>query len=195
MWKVAKLTPISKGNGSRDDKNNYSPISVLPILSKVFDKHHGLESRSFEPAYRSAVSPLNSGLHVKSNMVGRKRSLAVDYVQLNSLSSVVLFETGREKRKTGQFQLVSRKYRKAEINFRSNLTKFLCQSYTRMNQNHKQKGKVRFRRNSLNFRRQVQHKLHFKGGVLQITCRESILISFISNTEYFPLSDRQLIGI
>ena len=39
VWKSAKVTPIYKGQGRRDDKNNYRPISVLPSLSKVFVKH------------------------------------------------------------------------------------------------------------------------------------------------------------
>ena len=38
-WKIAKVTPVFKGNGSRNEKNNYRPISVLPILSKVLEKH------------------------------------------------------------------------------------------------------------------------------------------------------------
>ena len=38
-WKVAKGTPVFKGNGSRNDTNNYRPISVLPILSKILEKH------------------------------------------------------------------------------------------------------------------------------------------------------------
>lgn len=38
-WKVAKVTPVYKGNGNRNDKNNYRPIYVLPILSKVLEKH------------------------------------------------------------------------------------------------------------------------------------------------------------
>ena len=38
-WKTAKVTPIYKGRGSKDDKNNYRPISVLPLLSKIFEKH------------------------------------------------------------------------------------------------------------------------------------------------------------
>ena len=33
------MTPIFKGQGSKDEKCNYRPISVLPILSKVFEKH------------------------------------------------------------------------------------------------------------------------------------------------------------
>ena len=38
-WKVGKVTPIYKGQGNRDDKNNYRPIAVLPILSKLLEKH------------------------------------------------------------------------------------------------------------------------------------------------------------
>ena len=37
-WKIAKVTPLHKG-GARNDINNYRPISVLPILSKIFQKH------------------------------------------------------------------------------------------------------------------------------------------------------------
>ena len=33
------MTPIYKGQGNRDDKNNYRPITVLPILSKLLEKH------------------------------------------------------------------------------------------------------------------------------------------------------------
>ncbi|KAL9978815.1 hypothetical protein ACROYT_G016381 [Oculina patagonica] len=38
-WKVARVTPVFKGNGNRNDKNNYRPISVLPVLSKLLEKH------------------------------------------------------------------------------------------------------------------------------------------------------------
>ena len=38
-WKIAKVTPVFKGQGSKDDKENYRPISVLPILSKTFEKY------------------------------------------------------------------------------------------------------------------------------------------------------------
>ena len=36
-WKVAKVTPIFK-KGANSDLNNYRPTSVLPILSKIFEK-------------------------------------------------------------------------------------------------------------------------------------------------------------
>ena len=35
--KLAKATPVFK-NGSRQDKDNYRPISVLPIFSNIFEK-------------------------------------------------------------------------------------------------------------------------------------------------------------
>ncbi|PFX27765.1 putative RNA-directed DNA polymerase from transposon X-element [Stylophora pistillata] len=38
-WKVAKVTPEFKGNGSRSDCNSYRPILVLPVLSKVLERH------------------------------------------------------------------------------------------------------------------------------------------------------------
>ena len=38
-WKVGKVTPIYQGQGNREDKNNYRPITVLPILSKLLKKH------------------------------------------------------------------------------------------------------------------------------------------------------------
>ena len=37
-WKECKVTPFHK-NGPKDDTNNYRPISVLPVLSKLLEKH------------------------------------------------------------------------------------------------------------------------------------------------------------
>ena len=34
-WKIANVTPIYKRVGSKNSKNNYRPISILPSLSKV----------------------------------------------------------------------------------------------------------------------------------------------------------------
>ena len=39
LWKYAKVIPVYKGHGSKDDMGNYRPISILPLLSKVFEKH------------------------------------------------------------------------------------------------------------------------------------------------------------
>ncbi|MCG7879038.1 MAG: reverse transcriptase family protein [Candidatus Thiodiazotropha endolucinida] len=37
-WKEAKVTPLQK-SGPKDDINNYRPISILPVISKVLEKH------------------------------------------------------------------------------------------------------------------------------------------------------------
>ena len=36
-WKVARITPIFK-DGDRTVQSNYRPISVLPVISKLFEK-------------------------------------------------------------------------------------------------------------------------------------------------------------
>ncbi|EDO32209.1 predicted protein, partial [Nematostella vectensis] len=36
-WKSAKVTPLFK-NGQRSDINNYRPISVTPIVAKIFER-------------------------------------------------------------------------------------------------------------------------------------------------------------
>ena len=36
-WKLTKVTPIFK-NGSKTDLNNYRPISVIPAVTKIFEK-------------------------------------------------------------------------------------------------------------------------------------------------------------
>ena len=37
-WKAAKVTPLLK-KGIKSDPNNYRPISVFPVVSKVFEKN------------------------------------------------------------------------------------------------------------------------------------------------------------
>ena len=36
-WKLAHVTPVHK-NGSPSDVNNYRPISIIPIIAKLFEK-------------------------------------------------------------------------------------------------------------------------------------------------------------
>ena len=39
QWKYAKVVPIPKNSESKSSPNNYRPISLLPIVSKVFEKY------------------------------------------------------------------------------------------------------------------------------------------------------------
>ena len=36
--KIAAICPICKGEGSKSSPNNYKPISVLPIVARLFEK-------------------------------------------------------------------------------------------------------------------------------------------------------------
>ena len=36
--RIGKICPISKGKGSKSDPDNYRPISVLPVIARVFEK-------------------------------------------------------------------------------------------------------------------------------------------------------------
>ena len=36
-WKIARVTPIYK-EGEKSERSNYRPISVLPVLSRLFEK-------------------------------------------------------------------------------------------------------------------------------------------------------------
>ena len=36
-WKVASVVPVFKGAGERSDSTNYRPISLLPVISKIFE--------------------------------------------------------------------------------------------------------------------------------------------------------------
>jgi hypothetical protein len=38
-WKTSKVFPLFKGSGDRSDFNNFRPISQLPSMSKLFEKH------------------------------------------------------------------------------------------------------------------------------------------------------------
>ena len=46
-WKVAFLTPIYKGKGSKSKLDNYRPISILSPISKVFENLLSSQIRSF----------------------------------------------------------------------------------------------------------------------------------------------------
>ncbi len=38
MWKKANVAAVWKGKGSKTDAGNYRPISVLPVLARLFEK-------------------------------------------------------------------------------------------------------------------------------------------------------------
>ena len=47
-WKAANITPVPK-KGNNDDVSNFRPVSVLPVVGKIFERlvHNQLDSAQF----------------------------------------------------------------------------------------------------------------------------------------------------
>ena len=67
LWKIARIPPILK-EGDKADKSNYRPISVLPVIARLFEKlvanqvyQHMVDTNLFtsgQSAYRSLHSTI-----------------------------------------------------------------------------------------------------------------------------------------
>ena len=66
-WKIARVAPILK-DGPNDESSNYRPISVRPVVSRLFEKliydqlYHYLDSNKLIFGKRSAYRQLHSVL-------------------------------------------------------------------------------------------------------------------------------------
>ena len=66
-WKIARVAPIFK-DGPADESSNYRPISVLPVVSRFFEKliydqlYHYLDSNKLIFGKQSAYRQLHSVL-------------------------------------------------------------------------------------------------------------------------------------
>ena len=49
--KIAKVTPIYK-KGDRSDPGNYRPISILPTLSKIYERHVASQIHEYLSAFK-----------------------------------------------------------------------------------------------------------------------------------------------
>ena len=68
IWKKAKIIPVHK-KGSRQCKNNYRPISLLPVFRKLFEKllfdsiHNHLCANGLLTAHQSGFRPGDSTIN------------------------------------------------------------------------------------------------------------------------------------
>ena len=66
-WKIARVAPVFK-DGPADESSNYRPISVLPVVSRLFEKliydqlYHYLDSNKLIFGKQSAYRQLHSVL-------------------------------------------------------------------------------------------------------------------------------------
>ena len=65
-WKSARVTPLYKNSGKRNDPTNYRPISVIPVVAKVFERvvydqlYHYLTENCIISPYQSGFRSLHS---------------------------------------------------------------------------------------------------------------------------------------
>ena len=69
-WKSARVTPLYKNSGKRPDPTNYRPISIIPVVAKVFERiiydqlYHYLTKNNclscHQPGFRSLHSTLTA---------------------------------------------------------------------------------------------------------------------------------------
>ena len=65
-WKSARVTPLYKNSGKRNDPTNYRPISVIPVVDKVFERvvydqlYHYLTENCIISPYQSGFRSLHS---------------------------------------------------------------------------------------------------------------------------------------
>ncbi len=69
-WKCAKVTPIIK-KGEKENPRNYRLISILPVLSKLFENHVAIQIYTLFETYSlfHKYNPdLESTTHAKKNL-------------------------------------------------------------------------------------------------------------------------------
>ncbi|CAG9115881.1 unnamed protein product [Plutella xylostella] len=83
---MAVITPIHKG-GSSDDVNNYRPISVLPVMSKILEKLINNRLKKF----------LTDNNLISKNQYGFRSGLSTEDAVLNLTEEVTKHLDGGEK--------------------------------------------------------------------------------------------------
>ena len=92
-WKSARFTPLFKKAGSRSDPSNYRPISIIPVVAKVFERiiydqlYHYLIENNLLSRYQSRFRLLYST--VTALNIDRGFINAVVFLDLNKAFDTV----------------------------------------------------------------------------------------------------------
>ena len=88
-WKSARVTPLYKNAGKRNDMTNYRPISIVPVVAKVFERiiydqlykylNDNKLLSSYQSGFRSIHSTVSGLLEAADNW-----SLNIDGGNINS---------------------------------------------------------------------------------------------------------------
>ncbi len=102
-WKNAKVVPIFK-SGAVNDKNNYRPISILPVLSKVIERF--VQENNLITLVQSGFRHMNSTLTSLINITDRwlrnidqELVTGIVFINLQKAFDTVYFEILLEKLK------------------------------------------------------------------------------------------------
>ena len=63
IWKIARVTPIYK-SGDKSVQLNYRPISVLPVISKIYERHIHVSFLSWLQKFRLLIE--NQSAYLKN---------------------------------------------------------------------------------------------------------------------------------
>jgi len=78
-FKTAKVTPIFK-KGSKLDKNNYRPISILPVLSKILERHVSNHMRDFLETHK-LIFKMQSGFRKNHSCETALTAIIDDWIE------------------------------------------------------------------------------------------------------------------
>ena len=96
-WKKARVTPVYKNKGSKQDPNNFRPISVIGHIPKLFEKlvdsqlREYLQSHSFTTHSQSAFMKLHSTQTSLHNVI----EYVLDNINENEINGICMFDLAK----------------------------------------------------------------------------------------------------
>ena len=96
-WKKARASPVYKNKGSKQDPNNFRPISVIGHIPKLFEKlvdsqlREYLQSPSFITHSQSAFMKLHSTQTSLHNVIG----YVLDNINENEINGIWMFDLAK----------------------------------------------------------------------------------------------------